>query len=195
MPKTKTLIVPTHNGFPTTQWNEYNVTALKEIIQKKEIKTAIDIGAWWGPWTIEMAPVAKNIICFEANTEIQSLLEQNTKEYPNVKIYKQALSSHEWSVPMSAESHSGTYGVKTEGNLVNVKPLDSYNFEDVDIIKIDVEGHEHSVLLGAKNTIVKNKPLIQIEINRKARFSVYKILEELGMHRIYKRFPDQIWSF
>ncbi len=85
--------------------------------------------------------------------------------------------------------------VQPEKEIVEVKTLDSYNFEDVDIIKIDVEGHEHSVLLGAKDTILKNKPLIQIEISRRARFSVYKILEELGMHRIYKRFPDQIWSF
>ena len=195
MPKTKTLVVPTHNGLPTTQYNEYNVIALKEIIGKRNIKTAIDIGGWWGPWTINMAPIAKNIICFEANPELQPLLEQNTKEYKNVKIYNQALSSHDSSVLMSAESHSGTYGVRTKGNVINAKPLDFYNFEDVDVIKIDVEGHEHSVLLGAKQTILENKPLIQIEIFRKARFAVYKILEELGMHRIYKRFPDQIWSF
>ena len=71
MPKTKTLVVPTHDGLPTTQYNEYNVIALKEIIGKRNIKTAIDIGGWWGPWTINMAPIAKNIICFEANPELQ----------------------------------------------------------------------------------------------------------------------------
>lgn len=41
--------------------------------------------------------------------------------------------------------------------------LDSYNFTDVDIIKIDVEGYEFQVLEGARSTIQTNRPIIQIE--------------------------------
>lgn len=43
------------------------------------------------------------------------------------------------------------------------KTLDSYNFEDVDIIKIDVEGYELQVLEGATATITKHRPIVQIE--------------------------------
>lgn len=41
--------------------------------------------------------------------------------------------------------------------------LDSYNFTDVDIIKIDVEGYELNVLEGASNTIATNRPIVQVE--------------------------------
>ena len=41
--------------------------------------------------------------------------------------------------------------------------LDSYNFTDVDIIKIDVEGYELNVLEGATNTIAQNRPIVQVE--------------------------------
>jgi len=54
----------------------------------------------------------------------------------------------------------------TEPPTVNVKlrTLDSYNFEDVDIIKIDVEGHEFDVVRGAEQTIIKYRPVVQLEM-------------------------------
>jgi len=47
---------------------------------------------------------------------------------------------------------------------VEMKTLDSYNFEDVDIIKVDVEGHEFDVVLGAEQTITKWRPIVQLEM-------------------------------
>lgn len=41
--------------------------------------------------------------------------------------------------------------------------LDSYNFTNVDIIKIDVEGYELEVLKGATQTIETNRPIVQVE--------------------------------
>lgn len=45
-----------------------------------------------------------------------------------------------------------------------MKTLDSFNFQDVDIIKVDTEGTEYWVLQGAKETIEKYQPVIQIEL-------------------------------
>lgn len=47
---------------------------------------------------------------------------------------------------------------------VQLKTLDSYNFLDVDIIKVDVEGHEFDVVKGAEQTILKYRPVVQLEM-------------------------------
>lgn len=47
---------------------------------------------------------------------------------------------------------------------VSLRTLDSYNFTDVDIIKIDVEGHEFDVIKGAEQTILKYRPVVQVEM-------------------------------
>ena len=47
---------------------------------------------------------------------------------------------------------------------VQLRTLDSYGFTDVDIIKIDVEGHEFDVVQGAEQTILKYQPVVQLEM-------------------------------
>jgi FkbM family methyltransferase len=47
---------------------------------------------------------------------------------------------------------------------VPVRTIDSYNFDSVDAIKIDVEGSELLVIEGAKDTIDRCRPSVQVEI-------------------------------
>lgn len=56
--------------------------------------------------------------------------------------------------------------VKKQEHLVQVpaRTIDSYGFEDVDAIKIDVEGSELFVIDGATQTIDKYRPSVQVEI-------------------------------
>ena len=54
--------------------------------------------------------------------------------------------------------------VQPEKEIVEVKTLDSYNFEEVDIIKIDTEGYEFPVVMGAEQTIVSQRPIVQLEM-------------------------------
>lgn len=54
-----------------------------------------------------------------------------------------------------------------EGQMkeVPVFRLDDFGLEDVDYIKVDVEGFERKVLLGGQKTISAFRPLIVIEQN------------------------------
>jgi hypothetical protein len=47
---------------------------------------------------------------------------------------------------------------------VQVKPLDDFALSDVTFIKIDVEGHEVEVLIGASETIKKWRPYVLVEV-------------------------------
>ena len=76
---------------------------------------------------------------------------------------------------------------------VKCKSLDSYNFEQVDFIKIDAEGHELFVLQGAIETIKRCNPIIQAEVEEKhlkslglTRDDVGKFLTNLG-YKIYEK--------
>ena len=58
---------------------------------------------------------------------------------------------------------------------------------DLDTLKIDVEGYEQRVLMGAKETIMKYKPLIFLEIHshllklyNDSVLEIYDILEKYG---------------
>jgi FkbM family methyltransferase len=60
-----------------------------------------------------------------------------------------------------------TFKVEPEKVIVEVKTLDSLNYQDVDIIKVDTEGYEFPVVLGAEQTILKWKPVVQLEMVEK----------------------------
>lgn len=56
--------------------------------------------------------------------------------------------------------------IRKQNHLVDVpcRTIDSYNFDVVDAIKIDVEGSELFVIEGAKDTITRCRPSVQVEI-------------------------------
>ena len=63
---------------------------------------------------------------------------------------------------------------------VPIRTLDSHQlFEDVDFIKMDVEGYEPLIIRGAVRTIERNWPVILCEINR-GDFTAQTLLEDMG---------------
>ena len=50
--------------------------------------------------------------------------------------------------------------------LVECLPIDQFNYNEVDFIKIDVEGHTLPVVTGMTETLTTNTPVVQIEMSR-----------------------------
>jgi FkbM family methyltransferase len=67
---------------------------------------------------------------------------------------------------------------------VATRTIDSFEFSDVGLMKIDVEGHELAVLNGAKDTIKRCRPILIIEAEERhrarAKETVCELLASLG---------------
>ncbi len=64
---------------------------------------------------------------------------------------------------------AGAHDVQVIRQPVIVVPLDSFAFEPVTFMKIDVEGYEIETLRGARETIARSRPIIFIEIEERHR--------------------------
>ena len=65
---------------------------------------------------------------------------------------------------------------------VQCKRLDSFDLPPIDMIKIDVEGAELEVMLGAEEVLKKDRPLLVFE-------------HGLGGSDIYNTYPKEIWNY
>ena len=167
-----------------------------------QLHRVIDCGAWIGQWSL-MHRHAEHVEAFEPNPDILPLLEHNIQSCPQIHLHRTALSNQPGRTALRYESHTGTCHMWPEGHAtdIEVRTLDSYQFSDVDIIKIDVEGMEVPLLQGAEQTIRRNRPWILIEGNEspgrygRSKRDFLQLLTSWGMTRVYKRWPDQIYRF
>lgn len=98
-----------------------------------------------------------------------------------------------YPVALGASAGSAHWSDKQRGHLevgagdVDVRPLDSYGFTDVALMKLDVEGMEVSVLSGAVETIGRCRPVIYAEANTHLDLEAQRmVLEPLGYTHVRK---------
>lgn len=156
----------------------------------------IDIGANNGDTTIPFLNIFDRIIAFEPNPKTYSQIPNSIEKY-NVAL-ADFFGITDLVIPDSTNnpehgSIASRRMSKWEGETFKVKvtTLDSYDFEYVDFIKIDVEQGELEVIKGAMQTIIKNKPLIMFENKRNENDSVIDILKNLN-YNIMKHKSDTV---
>lgn len=130
--------------------------------------TVLDVGASIGDHTItyaEWVGPTGTVVAFEPNPKAYDCLLHNTKHMKQVVQVSSGLSNVEEIVSIVELDNSGaSYLVQTEGDVI-VFPLDYFDYDKIDFIKIDVEGFEVKVLEGARDTINRCKPVMLIEVN------------------------------
>jgi FkbM family methyltransferase len=175
----------------------YEVGMLRDMASRLD-KTSVvlDIGANIGNHSIYLSYVSGcSVICFEPDKNLTEAIKYSAELnslLDKIKIYQVAVGSRntKCEIKMSEdkpESVGSQQVVADSGNIDMIK-LDGLQLGKVDCMKIDVEGFEREVLLGAKKLIKKNKPIIYIEAwNKEYLDDILDILSPIG-YNIQQRF-------
>lgn len=162
-----------------------------------------NIGAHTIPWGIEMSHWGK-VISFEAQERIYYALAGNValNNCFNVRAIYSAVGNPETEnqrldIPVVDYTKPASFGSlelrpsdKTEyigqnvdyQNTVSVPlvSVDALQLPRLDLMKIDVEGMEMDVLLGAQNSIAQYKPILQIEVLKTNPQAIMDFLAQRG---------------
>ena len=140
----------------------------------KQGDVVIDAGACLGDHTtvyLRSAGPTGTVHAFEPNPVAFECLAHNC---PTAVLHKEALGEKFWRGDISmgqtedAPPHDNLGAacvVPVPGGIVRVVPLDSFKFPRVNFMKLDVEGMELDALKGAKDTILRCRPVIMVEFN------------------------------
>lgn len=179
------------------------VNQFKEVINNK---TIIDVGSNIGLFSMAVAELVNynSIHLFEPSKELFEKSKILLKDYPNIYYNNFGLSDQEcdqflykstnenigWNTMLTKDPNQGVDFFKNlQPEIVKNVTLDSYykNIEDIGFIKIDVEGFERHVILGALALIEKFKPFILVEVGWgknhpewDQNYSVYQKIFDLG---------------
>lgn len=182
-------------GRSVFSYGEYNKEECEHIVglALERGGLILDIGANIGNVSQALVHAGFEVRAFEPQPAIFNCL---TKNINPEWCYNIGLGDYESDMFMPAADYSrkGNFGGMSIGGssgiTVKVKTLDSFNFENVGVMKIDVEGFEEKVLRGAIETIKRCKPIIYLEADRPEKITSLKLfLHSLGYTDIKEHNP------
>ena len=165
---------------------EEELLFLDRIVDK--VSESVDVGVYRGVYTFQLAKISKHVHSFEPNPLIFPYLNKNLQKLiKNLTLYNVALSDKngetELRIPIRNKyTNKNNYEEMYElgratihkNNIINseynsfkvrtVKLDDILINNPIGFVKIDAEGHEKDILMGAKEIIKKRKPNLLVEI-------------------------------
>ncbi|VAY88256.1 Probable methyltransferase [hydrothermal vent metagenome] len=150
----------------------------KHIIKNIKNITFLDGGAYTGdttPQVITRFPDFKKIFLIEPSLLHINIAKRNLKHISNLEFINCGLGANKMIIDESeliknnCDHNYQTKNIDTIDNIIN---------ENIDFIKLDIEGAEQDAIDGAKHTILKYKPILAICIYHKAQ-DWYKIPQKI----------------
>ena len=107
------------------------------------------------------------VICIEPSVENLSELKKNIEinRFVNVKLFDVAIGMDDGTTGLRVGINSGVVEKNQGSYQVALRKLDSLVTDKVDFLKIDVEGYEGQALKGAQEIIIRDTPLLLLEMH------------------------------
>jgi FkbM family methyltransferase len=172
----------------------------------RQRRLAIDVGANVGLWTRGLVREFEQVIAFEPVAMFRECLTRNVSA-TNLVVQDVALGDSNTTARMNiTEGNTGHTHIDPasigQGDTT-VRTLDSFEYQNLDYIKLDCEGFEYRVLLGAEQTIKQNRPIVVLEqkphdaySDQYGQFAAIELLQLWGMIKLDQVKDDWImgWS-
>lgn len=154
----------------------------------------LDLGGNIGLFSIYVKELYSQtkIYIFEPEKKNFQLLKKNLSQYENIVLFNYAagdkneirnLKISKTNISHQIEDSKANINTKfLRSEKVEIKKLDGLIKGPVDVIKMDIEGYESKALLGARNLILKNLPLLiaAIEHYPEQKSELEKIIESIS---------------
>lgn len=140
-------------------------------------RTAVDVGAWYGPWSVALAARFETVVAIEPNPAVAQRLRRALPD--NARLECWAASDRAGVAVLHTPTQVGAEGVGSLqppdvgdgpgaiGLEVATRSIDSLELADVDFLKMDVEGHELAALQGAAATLERSRPVLLVELEER----------------------------
>jgi FkbM family methyltransferase len=173
--------------------------------------TLLDVGAHDGAFTLPFAALpASRVLAFEPLPASFARLRAAVGDAPNVILRQEALGDATGEVTLSvpvvdgvpneqwASTAKGYAGhgprVAEQRFTVPLRRLDEFALDDLTAVKLDAEGAEYEVLRGGRETLLRCRPILSIEIEERHRpgstWSVPAFLDALGYEGFWEHWGD-----
>lgn len=169
----------------------YEAELLEDILRRTQPgQLALDVGAHVGNHTLFLAAVADlDVIAVEPSTASLELLKSNIESNGvsgRVTVVEAAAGAEEAVATLvpGSEDNTGMTRVVLGGDDVPVTTVDRIvGKRRVSVMKVDVEGWEREVVLGAQMVLRRDQPILYLEVSdaRRER-DLRQLLNDLGYH-------------
>ena len=182
----KMSLLPNDDGISTELALFNTHEPLNTQLMAKNLKKGMicfDIGANIGYYTLLESKIigdSGKVIAIEPSPLNFQQLKKNVidQNATNVELYQMAGGDHNGVIKFLLDPHSNLsriitndHIIKPSDNIVDVpiKKIDSFlqekQLNQLDFIRMDVEGYESNIYEGMRNSIKKFRPMIQMEIH------------------------------
>ncbi len=173
---------------------------------------AVDGGAYVGVWSSHLLQHFKRVVAFEPIVDNICCYKQNMHMLEKKGMVPK---DHHWQLEPCALSFDDrvdwmhdigkAYGARftlpedapTQESLIQVPTttLDLYDWEALDLLKLDVEGHEAEALEGSRNVIQEFRPVVIIEEKLDPKKRATRLLRALGMRCVWRQKHDYLFTW